>query len=54
MNMKITLLATALLASGVFSATALAATATATFQVTLTINQACTVTTSGPLSLGSV
>jgi spore coat protein U-like protein len=44
MNMKHTLLAAAMLATAGFSATSLAATATNTFQVSIKINSACTVT----------
>lgn len=55
MLLKKTLLATAMIALGGFAMTASAATnpATATFNVKLTINAACTVTTSGDLDFGS-
>jgi|SRR5690242_12110953 spore coat protein U-like protein len=52
MLFKKTLLASALLALGGVAVSASAAT-TATFQVKLTVNKACSITTSGDLNLGT-
>jgi len=56
MLFKKTLLASALLALGGFAISATGATnpASASFQIKLTIAKACSVTTSGPLDLGTV
>lgn len=53
MLFKKTLLATALLALGGFAVTASGATASSSFAVKLTINKACSVSTSGALDFGS-
>jgi spore coat protein U-like protein len=53
MLFKKTLLASALLALGGFAIGASAAT-TATFQVKLTVNKACSISTTGDLNLGTV
>jgi spore coat protein U-like protein len=53
MLFKKTVLASALLALAGFAVSASGATASSSFQVKLTINKACSVTTSGALDLGS-